>query len=75
MLCPSCGFENPDRAGMCSRCGYKFRLGYAFNDPFMMRFFNFSKWTGGKSKVIKLFFLALAVFIILAFIFSIIKAM
>jgi uncharacterized membrane protein YvbJ len=75
MLCPSCGSENPEKAGMCSRCGYKFRLGYAYNDSYKMRLFDFSRWMTGKRKVVKLFFLALAVFIILAFVFSILKAM
>jgi len=75
MLCPSCGSENPERAGMCSKCGYKFRLGYAYNDPYMMRFIYFSKWMTGKHRVIKLFFLALAVLVILAFVFAVIKAM
>jgi len=75
MLCPSCGFENPGRAGMCTRCGYKFRLGYAFNDSYKMRLFDFSRWMTGKRKVIRLFFLALAMFIILIIVFSIIRAL
>jgi len=38
MVCPSCGIQHSDEPGQCSNCGYKFRWGYAFNDPKKMTF-------------------------------------
>ena len=67
MLCPSCGADNPDEAGECKKCGYKFRFGYAFGDPKRMTFFNFSKIGSKKNRLSKLILgiLGLALFLLI----------
>jgi uncharacterized membrane protein YvbJ len=64
MICPSCGTDNPEDAGQCSDCGYKFRFGHAFNDPRNMMFPRFRRFATGRSKMIGV---AVASILLLAF--------
>ncbi len=70
MLCPSCGTDNPDESGMCSKCGFKFRFGYAFNDSKKMRFFNLTNFKTRKQKVIGLLLISLSIIILTLVIFA-----
>jgi predicted amidophosphoribosyltransferase len=74
MICPGCGADNPDESGMCSACGYKFRFGYAFDDPKKMRFLDFSRFKIGKQKAAGIFLVSLSIIILALIIFTCIKS-
>ena len=50
MICPRCGQLNSDSAGQCSQCHYKFRPGYAFNDPANAMYPSFVQKSSHESK-------------------------
>jgi uncharacterized membrane protein YvbJ len=74
MLCPSCGTDNPDDSPQCSNCGYKFRFGYAYNDPGRMTFINLFKSNTKKSKVIRYLFISIVLIIFVLIILSCLKS-
>ena len=49
MVCPKCGYNNPDNAAQCSNCYYKFRFGHAYNDPKYMTFISVGNAKNSKS--------------------------
>jgi len=65
MICPKCGHDNVEEAGLCINCNYRFEVGHAFNDASKMTLIpiNNSK----KSKILRYSFFAifLVVFIIM----------
>jgi uncharacterized membrane protein YvbJ len=65
MVCPSCGTNNLDDAKQCSYCGYKFRFGYAYNDPEKMTFANWTSKTNSKKTKIARYLVASLFLIIL----------
>ena len=66
MICPKCGYANPDNAAQCAHCYYKFRFGHAYNDPAAASFPSL-----GSSKKMRLVRLIFFLFFILLFIFMI----
>jgi len=73
MLCPKCGQENPDNAGQCSNCFYKFRFGNAFNDPKNMTFVTPGK--SKESKIARYIFFSILLFLFILIIVSWIKSL
>jgi uncharacterized membrane protein YvbJ len=74
MLCPSCGMNNSDDSPQCSNCGYKFRFGYAYNDPKRMTFINLLKSNTKKSKIRGYLFISIALIILVLIILSWLKS-
>ena len=70
MLCPNCAAENPEDAGQCMKCGYKFRFGYAFNDPKRMTFLNLANNRGEKYKTAGYAFIILFLLIFILVIYT-----
>ncbi len=68
MICPKCGHENPDDAGQCLNCCYKFRFGYAYKDPQNMMFF--ASTGSKKNKFSRYLFVALFLLIFVLIILS-----
>ena len=68
MICPKCGHNNEENAGLCIECNYRFEVGHAFNDASNVSFIpiNDSK----KSKFLRYTFFAI---FLLFFIFMILK--
>ncbi|RPH90805.1 MAG: zinc-ribbon domain-containing protein [Calditrichaeota bacterium] len=71
MICPSCGIDNADDSPQCSNCGYKFRFGYAFDDPKRVTFINWS----GKHKMARTIFIGIIIIIFAWSIFLWIKSL
>ncbi len=72
MICPKCGEENPETAGECSNCFYKFRFGHAYNDPAHLSFpIEIKSSENKRTKIMKyIFLLFIALVILLAIIVS-----
>jgi uncharacterized membrane protein YvbJ len=71
MICPSCGAENPDDAGQCSSCQYRFRFGHAYNDPARMSLLRWPRATDSTAlKIAKYAVLLLLVAIVVVVIVS-----
>jgi len=75
MVCPACGTNNSDDSGLCAVCGYKFRLGHAYNDPKRMTFVNWlSKTKTSKSRITRCLFASIFLIIFVLIILSWIKS-
>lgn len=72
MLCPKCGYDNPDNASQCSKCNYKFRFGHAYKDPQNMTFISSSN--SKKPKIVRYVFFSMFLLILILIVVSWLKS-
>ncbi len=73
MICPKCGYDNPDNAGQCSNCYYKFKFGHAYNDPQNMTLISLSN--SKKSKIVRFIFFSILILVFILIVVSWLKSL